>query len=155
VAFLLGAATTACAAPCESASHREFDFWLGTWQVKRPDGKVVGLNRIESEYGGCAVHEHYAGAGGYRGESINAWDAARKVWHQTWVDSGGLLLVLEGGLRGGSMVLEGQTISDDGKAERQRITWTPNADGTVRQHWQSEEPSGQWKTVFDGLYVKQ
>ena len=38
---------------------------------------------------------------------------------------------------------------------RHRIQWTPNQDGTVRQHWQTR-PVGEpeWKTVFDGLYTR-
>ena len=36
-----------------------------------------------------------------------------------------------------------------------RVTWTPNPDGSVRQHWQSSEDNGKtWSDVFDGLYVK-
>ena len=48
------------------------------------------------------------------GESLNVYDGARKVWHQTWVDTAGTLLLLEGNLRGKSMVLEGQTIARAG-----------------------------------------
>ena len=31
---------------------------------------------------------------------------------------------------------------------------TPNADGSVRQHWESADSSGKWTTAFDGLYTK-
>ncbi len=33
------------------------------------------------------------------------------------------------------------------------ITWTPNADGSVRQHWETSEDGKTWKTAFDGLYT--
>ena len=82
------------------------------------------------------------------------YDAARQVWHQTWVDSSGTLLLLEGGLRGKSMVLEGQTRGADGQVTRHRITWTPNPDGSVRQHWESTDTQAQWRTAFDGLYTR-
>ena len=75
---------------------RQFDFWLGRWEVHTPDGKLAGVNRIEREYGGCVVHEHYDTGKGYTGESLNIYDAARKVWHQSWVDSSGTLLLLDG-----------------------------------------------------------
>lgn len=139
-------------AACEGAEHRQFDFWLGTWEVRGPKGNVAGTNRIEKEQGGCVLHERYTTERGYDGQSLNIYDASRKVWHQTWVDSGGALLELEGGLRDGKMVLEGETVGADGKTVRQRITWTPNPDGTVRQHWESAAPGGGWSTVFDGLY---
>ena len=142
------------AAPCEAPAHREFDFWLGEWQVHTPDGKLAGVNRIAREYGGCVLHERYDTGKGYAGESLNVYDAGRRVWHQTWVDNGGTLLLLEGGLRGGAMVLEGQDTAADGKVTRHRITWTPNADGSVRQHWESTDASGRWTTAFDGRYTR-
>jgi len=140
---------------CDPAEYRQFDFWLGTWQVQTPDGKVAGTNRITREYDGCVIHERYTGAKTYRGESLNSYDPARKVWHQTWVDNQGLLLLLEGGLRDKSMVLEGESIGASGKPSQQRITWTPNADGSVRQHWEASDDSGKWTTVFDGKYTRQ
>jgi hypothetical protein len=144
----------AAAAPCDGAEHRAFDFWLGHWQVHAADGKLAGHNRIEREYGGCVVHERYTTERGYAGESLNIYDAARKVWHQTWVDSAGTLLLLEGGVVDGAMVLEGRTVEADGKPLRHRITWTAVADGSVRQHWQTAAEGGAWKTLFDGRYTR-
>lgn len=143
------------APPCSAAEHRAFDFWLGEWNVHRADGKLAGTNSIKREIGGCVLHERYDTGRGYSGESFNIYDAARKVWHQTWVDSSGLLLLLEGGVRDGKMVLEGVTTDADGKATRHRITWTPNADGSVRQFWESAAAAGgDWAVAFDGKYTR-
>lgn len=154
--FALGIFTAfpAMAAPCNTSAHRAFDFWLGEWQVHTPDGKLAGVNRIEREYGGCVLHERYTTSHGYSGESLNIYDANRKVWHQTWVDSSGTLLLLEGDIREGKMVLEGQTTGAAAQAVKHRITWTPNADGSVRQFWQSTDAHGKWSTTFDGLYTR-
>jgi hypothetical protein len=153
-ACVLAAFTVTCsaAAPCESADYRQFDFWLGEWNVHTPDGKLAGVNRIEREYDGCVLHERYSTERGYKGESLNTYDPGRKVWHQTWVDNQGTLLLLEGRFRGTSMVLEGRTNEPGGKVTRHRITWSPSPDGSVRQHWESAEGSGKWKTAFDGRY---
>tara|TARA_R110002110_G_scaffold43803_2_gene135677 strand:- start:37988 stop:38527 length:540 start_codon:yes stop_codon:yes gene_type:complete len=150
---LLGMTATA-AGPCEGEAHRQFDFWLGEWEVRTADGTLAGVNNISREHGGCVLHERYSTSRGYSGESLNVFDPSRKVWHQTWVDNAGTLLLLEGGLRGESMVLEGQTTGADGEIIRHRITWTPNADGSVRQHWQSADAAGNWSTVFDGRYTR-
>lgn len=91
---------------------------------------------------------------GYSGESFNVYDAPRKVWHQTWVDSRGLLLLLEGGIHDGKMVLEGQTTGTDQTIVKHRITWTPNPDGSVRQLWESTQPNGAWAVAFDGKYTR-
>ncbi len=150
----LSGTNTMAASPCEASEHRAFDFWLGEWQVRTPDGKLAGVNRITSEYNGCVLHERYDTGRGYSGESLNAYDVGRKIWHQTWVDTSGTLLLLEGGMRNGSMVLEGQTTGVDAKANRHRITWTPHSNGSVRQLWESTDVKGQWAVAFDGLYTR-
>jgi len=142
------------AAPCEDSAHRQFDFWLGEWQVHTADGKLAGVNRIERMYGGCVLQERYTTGRGFSGASFNVYDAPRRVWHQTWVDSSGTLLLLEGGLVDGRMVLEGQTTGANAQVVRHRITWTPNPDGSVRQFWESTDAKGDWRTAFDGRYTK-
>ena len=140
---------------CAAPEHRRFDFWIGTWDVTNPAGKVVGHNRIESALGGCALIEHWTGAGGVRGTSLNAFDRDRRKWHQTWVDNTGGLLQLDGGVEGGAMVMTGDAVDKDAPSgvARQRITWTPQPGGTVRQRWESSSDGGKtWNVVFDGLY---
>lgn len=139
---------------CSAAEHRAFDFWIGEWTVHGVDGKIAGTNSIRREIGGCVLHERYDTGRGYSGESFNIYDAPRKVWHQTWVDSSGLLLLLEGGIRDGKMVLEGRTIGQDGSVTKHRITWTSNPDGSVRQYWESTGPTGEWSVAFDGKYTR-
>ena len=151
---LLFVTSTSQAIPCGAPENWQFDFWVGDWQVRKPDGSFAGMNRITLEYGGCVVHEHYATGRGYSGESLNTYDAARKVWHQTWVDDSGLLLMLEGHWDGRSMVLEGIAPGVDGALTKQRITWSPSPDGSVRQLWESTDGIGTWVVVFDGRYTK-
>jgi hypothetical protein len=70
------------------------------------------------------------------------------------VDSSGLLLTIEGRWDGKSMVLEGLLPSAGGAPSRQRITWTPNADGSVRQLWEAQDEKGAWSVAFDGRYTR-
>jgi len=157
----LGLATVAKPAPpaapaaaCAGAEFHQFDFWIGDWRVSKPDGGLAGMNRVTREYGGCVIHEHYVTGKGYSGESLNMYDAARKTWHQTWVDDSGLLLTLDGRWDGKNMVLEGRAPAANGVLAQQRITWTPNADGSVRQLWETADDKGAWTVVFDGQYTK-
>lgn len=141
--------------PCSAPAYRQFDFWAGGWTVTDPAGKQVGTNHIDVILGGCALQEHWQGAGGGSGTSLNIYDARRRVWHQTWVDSGGGLLVIEGGIKDGAMVLSGTSVSRSGKQVLNRVTWTPRDADHVRQHWQVSLDGGKhWKTVFDGLYTR-
>lgn len=145
---------TAAPAPCGTEEFDQFAFWVGTWDVFDGEGKQVGENRITRILDGCVLLEEWAGATGHRGRSFNIYDARRGVWHQTWVDHTGLLLVLEGGLRDGSMVLEGRLDRPDSDSPiDNRVTWIPSDDGSVRQHWQQSGDDGEtWRTVFDGTY---
>ena len=143
--------------PCATPAHRAFDFWVGRWEVTQPNGTVAGRNTIRSRMGGCVLHEHYLTPRGYEGDSFNLFDAARGVWHQSWVDVGGTLLQLDGGLEGDAMVLSGETVDAQGNATLQRITWN-QVDGDpdrVRQHWEASTDGGAtWTTAFDGLYTR-
>lgn len=139
---------------CNSEEHRQFDFWLGEWEVRTPDGKLAGQNRISSTQNGCVLHEQYSTPGKFEGQSLNSFDTGRQLWHQTWVDNTGTLLLLEGKFTGTQMVLQGEISSRDGSITHHRIQWTPNKDGSVRQHWQSRTGNGEWSDLFDGLYTK-
>jgi hypothetical protein len=138
--------------PCNTPEFRQFDFWVGDWDVEAASAPgTVSRNQITRAYDGCTLREEYTTPYGYAGTSLNFYDAPRKVWHQTWIDNQGGGLTLEGGLRGRSMVLQSTT----DPVNVQRITWTPLDDGGVRQHWESTADGGKtWTTAFDGTYTR-
>jgi hypothetical protein len=136
----------------EEPPAREFDFWVGSWQVSDPQsGQPLGLSQVDSILGGRVLHEHWWGADGYRGESFNVFDRDRRCWHQSWVSDNGTLLLLDGGMQDGTMLLEG--VAPDGA--RQRIRWRREGYGDVLQHWESSSDAGHtWVDRFRGLYRK-
>src|SRR3954469_6633022 len=90
---------------CDSVEHRQFDFWVGHWDVYVPSGKKAGENRIEVIADGCALLEQWTGGGGATGKSPNVLRPGARRWHQPWVDSSGTLLILTGGFVDRSMVM--------------------------------------------------
>ena len=140
------------AEPCGAPEADHFDFWLGQWDVYAK-GNLVGHNRIGRILGGCTLFEEYQASGGkFEGKSFNYFDGTDGRWHQVWVDNGGVRLHLVGGLQETRMVLSGQRVAR-GKAVTDRISWTPNDDGTVRQLWELSSDNGEsWQVLFDGLY---
>lgn len=150
------AATPSTTAPCDSRQNRQFDFWLGQWEVANPAGQLAGNSRIEAILGGCVLLENWDSPSGVSGKSFNIFNTATGHWEQFWVDNSGSRLHLSGGMQEGSMVLQGvqdKAAAKTGIVQRERITWTPNADGSVRQHWETSIDDGKtWKTSFDGLY---
>jgi hypothetical protein len=140
---------------CSGPEFRQFDFWLGDWAVAGPTGNAVGTNRITLEQGGCVLHEHWTGAKGSTGESFNLYDAAAKHWHQSWVDNSGTLLLLDGGLVDGRMILSGLGQGPKGEPIINRIAWEKLGDGRVRQTWTvSSDGGATWTSAFDGYYSK-
>jgi hypothetical protein len=142
---------------CHAPEHRQFDFWLGHWRVTAGD-KVAGDSRIESILDGCAIAETWTGTSGNRGRSLNLYNRETGQWEQFWIDSQGGRLLLRGGLHDGAMVMEGIADQPDaatGIRRRERITWSANADGSVRQLWEASTDDGKtWNVEFDGRYVR-
>jgi hypothetical protein len=150
-----GAGGQAAPPDCRAPEHRQFDFWIGTWQVTA-NGKPAGTNRIEADLEGCVLVERWTSAGGTRGMSLNYYDRQTKSWYQAWIDDNGQPLRLKGGLVDGRMTMETEpSPGGAGGPSRQRITWSVEQDGSVRQWWQASRDGGAtWTTVFDGRYVK-
>ena len=136
---------------CQTAEYRQFDFWLGEWEVFLPNGRKAGDSRIESIAAGCALLENWSGNGGFSGKSVNMYDRIDQRWHQSWVDSSGSRLDLAGVFAEKRMVL-----SSAAKAgPLQRIAWSVNDDGSVRQLWEASSDEGKtWAVQFDGKYVR-
>jgi hypothetical protein len=140
---------------CSAPEHHQFDFWIGTWNVT-VSGKPAGTNRIEAVMNGCGILEHWTSAGGGHGTSLNFYDRRTKTWSQAWIDEGGNALHLAGTFANGKMVLASEPRQTGAGVDVQRITWSKNADATVRQVWESSTDGGRtWSVAFDGIYTAQ
>jgi len=141
--------------PCESeGAASDFDFWIGRWEVREPDGTLVGTDTIEKRDGGCSIYEHYEGAGGSSGTSLTFYLPSRGEWRQVWTGSGGTLFDITGKLVDGSMKMEGQVEYIEGnRVVAFRGTWTQGPDGRVRQRLEEFDLGAQtWIVWFDGFF---
>ncbi len=154
-ACLVGASAGAATPPCAAGPYREFDFWVGAWDVRDAAGKAAGVNQISNEENGCVIVEHWRSAQGGTGQSYNYYNPATQKWNQLWIGLG-ILLHMEGGYAEGAMRLEGplQYIAQ-GKTTTLRGTWTALPDGRVRQLFEESEDEGKtWALWFDGYYTR-
>jgi len=155
IGFMGFAQDESCA--CCSENHKAFDFWVGTWQVTNPDGSLAGSNTIVKSESDCVIRENWTSAkAGYTGTSTNFYNRITGQWEQLWIDNSGDHLKLKGNRVGNQMIL----ISDEfenanGKLNRNRITWTKNEDGTIRQLWEILEGEKEVSIAFDGLYMRE
>jgi tetratricopeptide (TPR) repeat protein len=141
--------------PCEAIPEAsDFDFWLGRWEVRLPDGTLVGHNTISKRNGACSVEEEWEGAGGSSGTSVSFFLPSRGEWRQVWTGSGGTLFDITGGFVDGAMRMEGTVeYVDQNKVVAFRGTWTQSADGRVRQRMEEFDLAAQaWVVWFDGFY---
>jgi quercetin dioxygenase-like cupin family protein len=149
------APSSPAARPCSAAEYRQFDFWVGDWDVLDRDGGLAGRNRVEAIEGGCGVQENWTGAGGGTGRSINTFSPGDRQWHQHWLASGGGILDLAGTFANDTLTLTGASAGPAGARLENRLQFTKNADGTVRQFWQQSRDGGRtWSVAFDGKYVR-
>ncbi len=141
-------------APCSAAEYRQFDFWIGDWDTYETDApdKIVARNRVDSILDGCALREVYEQGDGLTVQSFTVYDAARKVWHRSWVTNRGQLLVLEGGMQGDRMVLTGEERSAGGASRLLRGLWA-RVPGGVRETAETSSDGGRmWKPLFDIVF---
>jgi hypothetical protein len=138
--------------PCATPEHRQLDFWIGDWDAFDIDapGKVTARNRVDLILDGCALREVYEGTNGLVGQSFSLYDAARHVWHQSWVTNRGQLLILEGEMQGDRMVLTGTDPGKDGSHPvLLRGVWVPQEDGVRETAETSADGGKSWRPLFD------
>jgi tetratricopeptide (TPR) repeat protein len=142
-------------APCKSAEFRQFDFWVGDWEVQDPAGKVVGQNLVTLEQDGCLIIEHWKDASGVQtGTSFNYYDIRDKMWHQLYLDNSGnagAFPAMAGNLIGGKMML----LTDERNTPLYRWSWYTLAPDHVRQMAeQSSDGQKTWQIFWDSVYVR-
>jgi hypothetical protein len=158
-AMVAGAQQTQAPPPdCSAAEHRQFDFWIGSWDVFNAQGKQSGKSEVTSALKGCTLHERWESTQGFVGESFSSYDRAVKAWHQTWVDVQGDVWKTDGGLVDGKMVLtrEARSTKDPSKMVTHRWTWAKegDADHVYQLAEYSTDGGKTWQTYFDGHYVR-
>jgi hypothetical protein len=132
----------------------QFDFWVGDWDVTA-DGQPAGHNRIEAILDGCVIQENWTGTSGSKGTSLNFYNPMTDEWEQFWVWRNGTKIHTKGHFSDGKMILQGEATNIRGVTTLNRITWSENEDGTVRQFWEVSSDDGEtWTVGFDGLYTK-
>ncbi|MGQ0742388.1 MAG: hypothetical protein ACT4OG_08885 [Alphaproteobacteria bacterium] len=141
--------------PCGTPEYRQFDFWLGKWDVfpKAKPGERIANSLIESVYGGCGIRESWMPFKGGGGGSLNTFRPDKNRWRQFWIDSQGSMADFIGGWNGKAMVLEGVWPQSGKPNQMTHMTFTPLSDGSVRQMGESSDDGGKtWQPSFDLIY---
>jgi tetratricopeptide (TPR) repeat protein len=145
-------ATTANATPCEhTPENRQFDFWIGEWNVETTTGQPAGTSKVERILNGCALLENWSGGGD--GKSLNIYNVNKKQWQQFWVDAGGEVHEYSGNLVSGEMKFEGPASDHTGHRTMRRMTFTKLDGGRVRQRGEVSPDGTAWSIEYELIYV--
>jgi hypothetical protein len=139
---------------CSHPDFHAFDYWLGRWTVRNPDGDAIGHSHVTRVSDGCAVLEEWTDALGGTGTSLTFLeDRDTGAWLQTWVGGYGWIQDFRGGVVDGVMTLAGNRTTPQG-SQRHRIRWVPLEGGRVEQQMDvSRDGGATWQPGFRGLYV--
>lgn len=149
--------------PCNARPEfRQFDFWLGEWDVLGAAGQKLGTSRIERVLNQCAIFETYTALPGtsaapnYVGQAFHYFDTNTNRWAQFYLDTTGTPFDWVGEFSNGVMKFERKGPYGPSKMMiQQRMTFSPLPEGKVRQLFEQSIDGGKtWSTGFDGTYVK-
>ena len=141
--------------PCASqAEYKQFDFWVGEWDVTAA-GRKVGDSSIQQIVSNCIIFENFSDATGYSGKSFNFFDATLGKWRQTWVDHLGNVSEFSGVYRNGAIYYEGESHLQNGSKVLRKMVVSDLGDGRVRQYSERSTDGGKsWQVAYDFLYVR-
>jgi tetratricopeptide (TPR) repeat protein len=146
--------------PCAyNPLNRQFDFWVGEWDVVTAEGtNPAGSSKIELILGDCVIQENWTSAGnsGYQGKSFNIYNADLKRWEQFWNDNAGGMIHFYGGLSDKVMDFWTDEIPQkDGTKLKRHLQFIPSGNEKVRQFSRGSTDGGRtWNVEYDFMYTR-
>ena len=164
IIFFLGAVFSVSAQnnqkPCMQEEAKQFDFWLGTWDLEWKTAKgetQKGTNTIQKVLDGCVVQENFDGGQQmkFKGMSHSVYSAPAKQWKQTWVDSAGGYLDFVGEFKDGKMTLRREFSGQDGKKTMQRMIFYNITKNDFDWNWENSTDEGKtWNLLWKIHYKR-
>jgi hypothetical protein len=144
--------------PCSSAEARQFDFWLGDWDLSwtDKDGSAKnGTNKVAKLFGDCNIKEEFSDAKGeFKGTSVSTYIPSEKKWKQTWVDNTGSYLDFIGEFKDSKMILS-RKAQREGKEFMQRMVFYDIKKNSLTWNWERSDDGGKtWAVVWKISYVR-
>jgi hypothetical protein len=152
--------TTAQSKPCSEPEQKQFEFWVGDWELTWPGDNAGetghGTNSIKRVLDGCVVEENFSGGDSMhlRGRSVSTFDARAGKWKQTWVDNEGGYLDFIGEFQNGQMILSREATRPDGTKVIQRMVWKNITANELDWSWEASKDGGKTWTVNWPIHYK-
>lgn len=145
--------------PCSLPESKQFDFWLGEWNLswKDTDGRELnGTNKINKILDGCVVQENFETADGtFKGTSVSLYNQRLKKWQQTWVDNAGAYLDFTGEFSNDRMELSRDGKDKNGKPIQLRMIFYNITNNEFDWNWEKTDDNGtNWKVLWKIHYKR-
>jgi hypothetical protein len=139
--------------PAPPPEARQFDFWIGEWDVVWQGGS--GTNVIRSTLGGHVIEEQFRSeAPPLHGMSVSVYNPQLRKWQQTWVDNHGSYLDLIGEYQDGAMSLGMKRIVN-GQPVRMRMLFYNIATDQLDWNWERSDDDGRtWQLLWQIHYTR-
>lgn len=146
--------------PCMAdPHHREFDFWIGEWEVFPTGPKPGGPGAksvIQIISGGCAILENWESPNS-NGKSINFIDPVTNKWKQSWAGNyaNGTQEFVNGEYKDGAMRFTFETTDAQNNKIIGRFIFYNLGPNQVRQFNETSADGGKtWTTSYDLTYYR-
>jgi len=160
VATSFWAQTKPTVQPCSGPEYRQFDFWVGDWDLSWPGAsgqpQQHGHNAITRELNDCVIHEHFSTSAEppFQGASLSMYSPTLGKWQQTWVDNQGSYLDFVGEFKEGQLILSRES-TQSGKRIVQRMVFKNIKPDSLDWSWeQSDDGGATWKVMWPIHYVR-
>ncbi|RMG67450.1 MAG: DUF1579 domain-containing protein [Calditrichaeota bacterium] len=150
--------------PCDLPEGKQFDFWLGKWDLSwpaeqfggPPGSRQHGTNTVTKILDDCVVYESFRFPdGNFYGHSFSVYDARSRQWKQTWVDNKGGYLLFTGQLKEGQMILSTAPYQRDGKTYVSRMVFENiSAEALDWRYERSEDRGKSWTPIWTIHYTR-
>jgi len=145
--------------PCyRQSEYRQFDFWIGEWEIRDENGQILGSSKVELILDGCVIFENWVSArSGYMGKSFNYYNRLTGKWQQKWIDNRGVPIEFEGvySVKERALLFEGQTRDSLNNQILYQLNLYNSSYRQVRKVRKKSTDGGKsWKIIFDGYYRK-
>ncbi len=161
--------------PCSAEHFKQFDFWIGTWEVHDVEtGSLEGIDVVKKDFNGCGFTEHWqqqnnrhklpSASERFFGKSLNYF--SQSEWFHKWVDNMGGHAELRGKWENGMMTMVG-TLSGENLSHPYRVVWQPMPDGSIYTWGEGQlgnatrdgkpavlenTPAGKWVKLFYDIH---
>jgi hypothetical protein len=154
--------TNAGAQMCNTAAHRQFDFWIGEWEAFGLKGQKAGDSKITAILDSCVILEEWTSTTIQRGvrfagKSFNSYNSSTRQWQQTWTDnSGSTIEYLRGeGTEGKIIYYADKVAAAGGKFFIRRLSFTKINTDNIRQLGERSDDGGAtWRIEYDLAYKR-